>query len=89
MLFRSRGNNIPVLANIDRRQPARIDLHHHFAPPQWMHARAGRPYFLFVNYMDAHAPYLPAPAYRAVFPRAYARQGAARSWPHAGTRAIG
>ncbi|MBU0493875.1 MAG: sulfatase-like hydrolase/transferase [Chloroflexi bacterium] len=31
----------------------------------WLEARArdGRPFFLFVNYMDAHAPYLPPPPY--------------------------
>jgi arylsulfatase A-like enzyme len=30
--------------------------------------RDGRPFFLFVNYMDAHVPYIPPASYRDLFP---------------------
>jgi arylsulfatase A-like enzyme len=34
----------------------------------WIAARASdRPFFLFLNYMDAHAPYLPPPPYNKAF----------------------
>jgi arylsulfatase A-like enzyme len=35
----------------------------------WVEARArdDRPFFLFVNYMDAHAPYLPPPPYDTLY----------------------
>ena len=34
----------------------------------WLDARApGRPFFLFLNYMDAHAPYIPPPPYDRAF----------------------
>lgn len=41
---------------------------------QWIRGRADRPFFLFLNYMEAHAPYLPLPGYRDLFPNSYARQ---------------
>lgn len=43
---------------------------------RWMHGRSARPFFLFLNYMDVHAPYFPPPAYRDAFPKAFARQTA-------------
>lgn len=33
----------------------------------WLEARAERRFFLFLNYMDPHAPYLPVGAYRHLF----------------------
>ncbi|MFC1816989.1 sulfatase, partial [Thermodesulfobacteriota bacterium] len=30
--------------------------------------RGGRPFFLFVNYMDAHRPYVPPPPYDSLYP---------------------
>lgn len=43
---------------------------------QWLKGRAERPFFLFLNYMEPHAPYLPLPGYRDAFPQSYARQTA-------------
>ncbi len=43
---------------------------------RWMRGRSERPFFLFLNYMDVHAPYFPPPPYRDAFPEAYARQTA-------------
>ncbi len=43
---------------------------------QWIEGRADRPFFLFLNYMEAHAPYLPLPGYRDLFPQSYAHQTA-------------
>ncbi|MEO8200344.1 MAG: sulfatase [Gemmatimonadota bacterium] len=35
---------------------------------QWVdHRDPGRPFFVFLNYLDAHAPYQPPPAFRARF----------------------
>ena len=39
----------------------------------WMKSRSDAPYFLFLNYMDPHWPYLPLPGYRNLFPHAYDR----------------
>jgi arylsulfatase A-like enzyme len=37
---------------------------------RWVDTRApDRPFFVFLNYLDAHAPYQPAPRYRAMFER--------------------
>lgn len=41
---------------------------------QWLRGRADRPFFLFLNYMEAHAPYLPVPGYRDLFPHSYTLQ---------------
>jgi arylsulfatase A-like enzyme len=30
---------------------------------RWVDANAGRPYFVFLNYLDAHSPYLPPPPF--------------------------
>jgi arylsulfatase A-like enzyme len=35
----------------------------------WLRHRSGRPYFLFINYMDAHRPYLPPAPYDHRFGR--------------------
>jgi arylsulfatase A-like enzyme len=42
---------------------------------RWLESRRDRRFFLFLNYMDAHAPYLPAPGYREEFPASDAPQG--------------
>jgi arylsulfatase A-like enzyme len=34
---------------------------------RWFHRRSPRPFFLFINYFDAHAPYLPPPKYASRF----------------------
>jgi len=35
---------------------------------QWLDKEGGTPFFLFLNYMDPHAPYLPPPRFDALFP---------------------
>ncbi|MBW2541914.1 MAG: sulfatase [Deltaproteobacteria bacterium] len=35
---------------------------------RWLEGRRDRRFFLFLNYMDAHAPYLPLPGYRDLHP---------------------
>ncbi len=41
---------------------------------RWLKGRTDRPFFLFLNYMEAHAPHLAMPGYRDLFPNSYARQ---------------
>jgi len=41
---------------------------------QWLRGRADRPFFLFLNYMEPHAPYLPLRGYRDLFPHSYTLQ---------------
>lgn len=42
---------------------------------RWLEPRRDERFFLFLNYMDAHAPYLPiGRKYRTMFPLAYERQ---------------
>jgi arylsulfatase A-like enzyme len=41
---------------------------------RWLAARRDRRFFLFLNYMDPHAPYLPIGRYRGLFPAADAPQ---------------
>ncbi|MEJ2008220.1 MAG: sulfatase-like hydrolase/transferase [Acidobacteriota bacterium] len=41
---------------------------------RWLRRRARRPFFLFINYFDAHAPYLTQPPYDHRFGRIPARQ---------------
>ena len=36
---------------------------------RWYQQRSGKPFFLFVNYIDAHGPYLPPPPYNRRFGR--------------------
>lgn len=40
---------------------------------RWLEPRRDRRFFLFLNYMDAHDPYLPLPPWRDAFPRAWDR----------------
>jgi arylsulfatase A-like enzyme len=41
---------------------------------RWLAPRRERRFFLFLNYMEPHEPYLPLPAWRDAFPRAWDRQ---------------
>jgi arylsulfatase A-like enzyme len=41
---------------------------------RWLESRRDDRFFLFLNYMDAHAPYLPPPGYRDAFPHSDAPQ---------------
>jgi arylsulfatase A-like enzyme len=41
---------------------------------RWLEPRRERRFFLFLNYMEPHEPYLPLPAWRDAFPRAWDRQ---------------
>jgi len=43
---------------------------------QWMRGRTERPFFLFLNYMEAHAPHMAMPGYRDFFPSSYVLQTA-------------
>jgi arylsulfatase A-like enzyme len=38
---------------------------------RWLESRKDRRFFLFLNYMDAHDPYLPVGEYRQLFPAAW------------------
>jgi arylsulfatase A-like enzyme len=38
---------------------------------KWLRDRRDRRFFLFLNYMDTHLPYLPVGPYRRLFPRAW------------------
>ncbi len=40
---------------------------------RWLEPRRERRFMLFLNYMEAHEPYLPLPAWRYAFPRAWER----------------
>ncbi len=37
----------------------------------WLERRGGRPFFLFINYMDAHSPYDPDPPFDRIYPGAW------------------
>jgi arylsulfatase A-like enzyme len=54
----------------------------------WLRDRKDRRFFLFLNYMDAHAPYLPVGRYRDLFPAAGARQRRGRKAAGAGGQAM-
>lgn len=41
---------------------------------QWLEPRRDRRFFLFLNYMEPHDPYLPVGRYRGAYPQAYSRQ---------------
>jgi arylsulfatase A-like enzyme len=41
---------------------------------EWLEPRRDRRFFLFLNYMDPHEPYLPIGEFRGAFPRAWDRQ---------------
>jgi arylsulfatase A-like enzyme len=41
---------------------------------RWLEPRRDRRFFLFLNYMDAHAPYLPIGRYQRLFPQAWGPQ---------------
>lgn len=47
----------------DRINAAQVNLN----VSRWLQRRSGRPFFLFVNYFDAHSPYLPPPPYNRRF----------------------
>jgi arylsulfatase A-like enzyme len=46
------------------RQPAEL-INEHFL--DWLSRRAGRPFFAFLNYFDAHTPYLPPRPFETMF----------------------
>jgi arylsulfatase A-like enzyme len=46
------------------RQPAEL-INEHFL--DWLPRRAGRPFFAFLNYFDAHTPYLPPKPFETMF----------------------
>jgi arylsulfatase A-like enzyme len=45
---------------------------------RWLEERRDQRFFLFLNYMDAHAPYLPPPGYRALHPASDSPQSSRR-----------
>jgi arylsulfatase A-like enzyme len=55
---------------------------------RWLEPRRHRPFFLFLNYMDPHAPYLPVRGYRDLFPQADSPQILDRARIESGERAI-
>lgn len=55
---------------------------------RWLEPRRDSRFFLFLNYMDAHAPYLPVDGYREAFPFADAAQIVDRAAIESGHRGI-
>lgn len=55
---------------------------------RWLQPRRDRRFFLFLNYMDAHVPYLPTGKYRKLFPFSDARQQIDHDAIVSGQRAI-
>jgi arylsulfatase A-like enzyme len=55
---------------------------------RWLESRTETRFFLFLNYMDAHAPYLPAAGYRDLFPFADSPQQLDREAIESGRRQI-
>ena len=52
---------------------------------RWLDLKAVQPYFLFVNYLDAHAPLIPPDPFRKAFSE---RQPAEQLWPKNGDREL-
>ena len=51
---------------------------------RWLDGRDTRPFFAFLNYFDAHAPYLPPAPWDSLFLRGEDRERADRSWARLG-----
>lgn len=54
---------------------------------RWLDRSSGRPFFAFLNYMEAHEPYLPPPPFNEAFgPPDDSRYQMFRFWEHQGAR---